>query len=195
MTTTLDVSASYASELPCAQSALAYPEFVPQSAQSNLARMFRDPYLLEQEERVDLIEQLRQAVDLYPEVSQLRVLLGMALCVNHEAQPALEELRQAARLAPDSFIAHLKFGELLMRLRICSQAEEETRLAAELATTALQSELARRQAATIRKMVQEGIERGGYGKLLSVFSRVGRLLLRPQLARRNEAAAALDSGC
>ncbi|HEX8712151.1 MAG TPA: hypothetical protein VF730_09780, partial [Terracidiphilus sp.] len=108
-----------------------------------------------------------------------------------------EELRESVRLAPDSFVAHLKLGELLMRLRICDQAAEETHLAAELAENALQSELARRQAATIRKMVQEGIERGGYGKLLSIFSRAGRLFARPQLGRGDAApaGAALDSRC
>jgi hypothetical protein len=93
----------------------------------------------------------------------------MTLCVNYDGQSALEELREACRLAPDSFIAQLKFGELLMRLRICDQAEEHTQWAAELATTSLQAELARRQAATIRTMRREGIERGGYGKLLKVF--------------------------
>jgi tetratricopeptide (TPR) repeat protein len=199
MTTASQVPAPGESELALhhAQSAIAYPQFIPLTAQSNLARMFRDPYLLEEGERLELIEQLREAVALNPEVSQLRVLMGMALCVNYEAQTALEELREAVRLAPDSFIAHLKFGELLMRLRICTQAQEETRAAAELAATPLQSELARRQAATIRKMMQEGIERGGYGKLLSIFSRAGRLFPRPQLARRNEApaGAALDSSC
>ena len=120
----------------------------------------------------DLIEQLREAVSLEPHVSDLRVLLGMALCVNLDAQTALEELREAVSLAPDSFIARLKFGELLMRLRICSQAAEETQIAARLASNPVQSELARRQATAIRTMQREGIERGGYGKLLSVFDRI-----------------------
>jgi tetratricopeptide (TPR) repeat protein len=199
MNAQLQVLSSAENELPIPQqqSVIAFPEFIPQSAQSHLARMFRDPYLLDKEERTGLIAQLREAVALEPAVSELRVLLGMALCVNFEAQNALEELREAARLAPDSFVAHLKLGELLMRLRVTSEAAEETRLAAELAENALQSELARRQAATIRKMVQEGIERGGYAKLLSVFSRAGRLFTRPQLGRGNAAptGAALDSRC
>ncbi|MGH9590110.1 MAG: hypothetical protein ACRD25_06925 [Terracidiphilus sp.] len=180
------------------QSVIAFPEtVVPQSAQTHVARMFRDPFLLDKQERVDLIAQLREAVARNSEVPELRVLLGMALCVNFEAQTALKELREAARLAPNSFVAHLKLGELLMRLRICDQAAKETHLAAELAENALQSEVTRRQAATIRKMVQEGIERGGYGKLLSIFSRAGRLFARPQLGRGNATptGAALDSHC
>ncbi|HEX8710707.1 MAG TPA: hypothetical protein VF730_02455, partial [Terracidiphilus sp.] len=108
------------------QSAIAFPEFIPQSAQTHLARMFRDPYLLDKQERIEIVTQLRELVALNPEVSELRVLLGMALCVNFEAQTALEELRESVRLAPDSFVAHLKLGELLMRLRICDQAAEET---------------------------------------------------------------------
>lgn len=199
MTSRLQVRppAEYELALPCEQSAIAFPEFIPQAAHSNLARMFRDPYLLERQERVELITQLREAVALVPEASELRVLLGMALCVNFEAQTALEELREAVRLEPDSFVAHLKLGELLMRLRICSEAAEETRFAAELAENALQSDLARRQAATIRKMIQEGIERGGYGKLLSVFARASRLFVRPRVGRIREASAraALDNGC
>ena len=87
----------------------------------------------------------------------------MALCVDLQAQEAMEEMREAVKQAPDSFIAHLKFGELLMRLRICDQAAEHTQKAAELACNDVQSDLARRQAATIRTMRREGVERGGFG--------------------------------
>ncbi|HEY2468377.1 MAG TPA: hypothetical protein VGI45_11150 [Terracidiphilus sp.] len=160
------------------QSAVAFPKFIPLAAQNYLVRMFRDPYLLEPQDRVELIAQLRDAIATEPALPELRVLLGMALCVNFEAQSALEELRESVYLAPDNFLARLKLGELLMRLRICDQAAEETRMAAELASNPLQSELARRQAATIRTMQREGIERGGYSKLLSVFSRIRNWLAR-----------------
>lgn len=172
------------------QAPLAFPPAIPPAAQEQLLRMFRDPYLLEPADRADLVADLRDAVAIEPETAELRVLLGMALCVNLEAQEALEEFRESVRLAPDSFIAHLKFGELLMRLRICDQAEEETRTAAELASSTLQSDLARRQAATIRSMQRQGIERGGYGKLLAVFSRVPKLLSRTQPGRRRAALQA-----
>lgn len=132
-----------------------------------LARMFRDPRVLEPHERGNLIVQLRTAVKLEPHVPEIRVLLGMALCVDLQAQEALEQLRESVRQAPDSFIARLKFGELLMRLRICNQAAEETEKAAKLASNPVQSDLARRQAATIRTMLREGVERGGYGGALS----------------------------
>ncbi|HUY82621.1 MAG TPA: hypothetical protein VMU92_12925 [Acidobacteriaceae bacterium] len=155
--------------IPVPSAAVSFPPAIPEPARVQLMRMFRDPNLLERPERTDLIAQLQEAVALEPEVSELRVILGMALCVNYDGQTAMEELREACRLAPDSFIAQLKFGELLMRLRVCDQAAEHTQLAAELAVTHLQSELARRQAATIRTMQREGIERGGYGKVLNVF--------------------------
>jgi tetratricopeptide (TPR) repeat protein len=179
-------------ELPLVQETaqLAFPPAIPAGAQQQLLRMFRDPYLLEAPDRADLIADLRDAVALAPEIPEVRVLLGMALCVDLQAQEAMEELRESVRLAPDSFIAHLKFGELLMRLRICDQAAEETRMAAELATSSLQSELARRQAATLRTMMREGIERGGYGKLLSVVSRVPKLLSRVHPGRRRAALEA-----
>jgi uncharacterized membrane protein (DUF4010 family) len=109
-----------------------------------------------------------------PQVSELRVLLGMALCVDLQAQDALEELREAVNLSPESFIARLKFGELLMRLRICSQAAEETHQAALLATNAAQAELARRQATAIRTMLRDGVERGGYGGIVSRLFRSSR---------------------
>ncbi len=138
-----------------------------------LERMFRDPRVLESHERLDLVAQLRSAVDLEPQVVELRVMLGMALCVNLEVQEAMEELREAVNMAPDSFIAQLKFGELLMRLRVCDKAAEHTHEAARLASNSMQAELARKQAATIRTMMREGIERGGYGGLLSrVFRKV-----------------------
>ena len=152
-----------------------FPSVIPSRTRENLVRMFRDPYVLQKEERVELIQHLREAIALEPNVPELRVLLGMTLCVNFEAQSALEELRESVRLAPDNFLARLKFGEILMRLRICSQAVEETKIAASLAANPVQSELARRQAATLRVMLREGSERGNYGKLKSVFERIGCL--------------------
>jgi hypothetical protein len=151
---------------------------IPTRTRTQLVRMFRDPQVLEKNERVELIEQLREAVSLEPSLPELRVVLGMALCVNLDVQAALEELRESVTLAPDNFLARLKFGELLMRLRICTQATAQTLIATKLATNPIQSELARRQAAAIRAMQREGIERGGYGKLLSVFDRISRLFTR-----------------
>jgi hypothetical protein len=160
------------------ETSLAFPSVIPADTQDQLLRMFRDPYVLDSVDRLELIARLREAAALVPAMSEMRVLLGMALCVNFEAQEALDELRESVRLAPESFIAHLKFGELLMRLRICDQAVEQTQMAAQLANTPLQSELARRQAATIRAMQREGIERGGYGKLLNIFARTQQVLAR-----------------
>lgn len=144
--------------------------------------MFRDPRVLEPEERRALVAQLRGAVELEPRVPEIRVLLGMALSVDLQIQEALEQLRKSARQAPDCFIARLKFGELLMRLRICRQAEEETLKAAQLATNDLQAELARKQAAAIRTMLREGIERGGYTGLFSRLLPFRRRFNKPEAA-------------
>lgn len=151
---------------------------VTQRSRGLLVRMFADPYLLEPEERRDLASQLRHAVVEHPAVAELRVLLGMALCVNLEIQPAIEELRTAVRLAPQSFIAHLKLGELWMRLRVVDKADEHTRQAGLLARNLAQSELARRQAASLRTMRRVGIERGGYKSPLALFGRL-RTLFAP----------------
>jgi hypothetical protein len=151
---------------------------VPAKTRGLLLRMFADPYLLEKAERAELVEQLRECVAANPEVSELRVLLGMALCVNVEVPEAIEELRESVRLAPRSFIAHLKMGELWMRLRVCDKAEEHTRQAALLAQNLAQSELARRQAASIRAMRQVGIERGGYKSPWLLVTRAVRRLCR-----------------
>lgn len=150
-----------------------------------LQRMFRDPRVLEPAERGELVAQLRAAVELQPHVPEIRVLYGMALCVDLQVQESMEQLRQATQQAPDCFIARLKFGELLMRLRICSQATEETQKAAQLATNDMQAELARKQAATIRAMLREGIERGGWGGML------GRLTPRSRKSRRSETVPVL----
>ena len=124
--------------------------------------MFADPYMLEKDEKTNLVTQLRECVARFPEVSELRVLLGMALCVNFDVHSAIEELNESVRLAPNSFIAQLKLGELWMRLRVCDKAEEHTRIASLLAQNLAQSDLARKQAANLRIMKREGIERGGY---------------------------------
>jgi tetratricopeptide (TPR) repeat protein len=155
-----EIENSSALSAPSVSSALA--QIAPR-AQGLLVRMFADPYLLSKEDRADLVQGLRECVVAHPNVSELRVLFGMALCVDFKAQEAIEELREGVRLAPDSFIAHLKMGELWMRLRVCEKAEEHTRQAALLAQNMAQSELARRQAATIRTYMHNGIKRGVFG--------------------------------
>ena len=173
-------------------SSLAMASIAPQT-QGLLLRMFSDPQLLEKSERGELVNELRCLVNAHPQVSELRVLLGMALCVNFDAQAAIEELRESVRLSPNSFIAQLKFGELWMRLRVMDQAEEHTRLAGLLVHNAVQSELARRLAATIRTMKREGIERGGYQRpWTSITGLFRRLAQRPYVRRSNKATVALD---
>jgi hypothetical protein len=164
---------------------------VPQKAHGLLQRMFADPYLLDKAERTDLVSQLRECVAANPEVSELRVLFGMALCVNFEVPDAIEELREGVRLAPESFIAHLKMGELWMRLRVMDKAEEHTRQAGLLASNLAQSELARRQAGSIRAMKQVGIERGGYKSPWLAVTRAARKLWKRQ---SGEALATVDAG-
>lgn len=159
---------------PSSGAPLALPDVLMPAATRTLERMFRDPRVLEPHERQDLVAHLRQAVELAPQLPEVRVLLGMALSVDLQAQEAMEELRTAVNQAPDCFIARLKFGELLMRLRICDQAVEHTHRAAQLAVNAPQSEMARRQAAQIRTMMREGIERGGYAGFWSRLVRFGR---------------------
>src|SRR6266446_2088060 len=164
--------------------ALATPVFsstlakIAPRAQGLLVRMFADPNILVKEERAELVNELRECVAAYPKVSELRVLYGMALCVNLEVQMAMEELREGVRLAPDSFIAQLKMGELWMRLRVCKKAEKHTRQAALLAQNHAQAELARRQGAAIRKMLREGIQRGGYQSPFALLGRLRRLWRR-----------------
>jgi len=164
--------------------------YIPAGAQQDLLRMFADPRVLSKEQIAHLVEQLGDCVEQHPKVSDLRVIYGMALCVNLEAQEAMEELGEAVRLNPNSYIAHLKMGELWMRLRVMPKAEHHTQQAAELAQNLSQSDLARRQAATIRTMVQHGIERGGYAhKTWLSFSRLRRVFSR----RRQEELAPIEA--
>ena len=162
---------------------------VPEETQGLLLRMFADPSVLDKAQRADLVGQLRECVRTNPQVSELRVLFGMALCVNFEVPDAIEELREGVRLAPDSFIANLKMGELWMRLRVIDKAEEHTRRAALLAANRVQAELARRQGASIRAMKHAGIERGGYQSPWTLVTRFVRRLARRQ---SREAIVAAD---
>ena len=163
---------------------------IPEAAQGLLMQMFADPRVLAKQDRADLVKHLRECVVEHPKNADLRVVLGMALCVNLEAQAAMEELGEAVTLAPDSFIAHLKAGELWMRLRVMPKAADHTQRAAELAQTLAQAEMARRQAATIRTMRREGIERGGYR---TPWLSVGRLkLLWRRYRGKSEALATAD---
>jgi hypothetical protein len=162
---------------------------VPEKTQGLLLRMFADPSVLDKPQRADLVGQLRECVRTNPQVPELRVLFGMALCVNFEVPDAIEELREGVRLAPDSFIANLKMGELWMRLRVMDKAEGHTRHAALLAGNRVQAELARRQGASIRAMKHAGIERGGYKGPWTIVTRVVRRLRRRQ---SSEAIMAAD---
>ena len=143
-----------------------------------LLRMFADPRVLAKEEKADLVKQLRECVELHPKVSDLRVLFGMALSVNLEAQDAMEELGEAVALDPNSFIAHFKMGELWMRLRVCEKAKNHTHQAALLAQNMAQAEMARRQAATLRVMMREGVDRSGYRTPWFSLGRLRRLWSR-----------------
>src|ERR1700739_736996 len=151
---------------------------VPQKTQRQLLRMFADSSVLEKHERANLVRDLRECVQANPQVSDLLVLLGMALCVNFEVPDAIEEFREGVRLAPDSFIAQLKMGELWMRLRVMDKAEEHIHRAALLAGNRVQAELARRQGASIRAMKHAGIERGGYKSPWTIVTRVMHRLRR-----------------
>lgn len=163
--------------------------FVREDTQVLLRRMFADPRVLEKDEKEFLVAQLSDFVEQYPNVSELRVLYGMALCVNLEVQDAMEELGEAVALDPDSFIANLKMGELWMRLRVMQKAENHTQRAAQLAQNIAQSDLARRQAATIRTMRREGIERSGYASKWMLLARLKRLWTRS----RTEELAPLEA--
>lgn len=153
------------------QSGMTLARILPATTQLQLERMFRDPRLLSKEERGELIENLLYCTKATPGVVELRVLLGMAECIDFRVQSAMESLREAVRRDPENFLAQLKFGELLMRLRICDQAVEHTDRAARLAANPAQSELARRQAATLRTMMREGIERDGVTHPLRIIGR------------------------
>jgi len=160
------------SNLP--EGSIALQQAIGPRSMKTLQRMFRDPRVLDSSERSDLIASLSSAVELLPHVPEIRVMLGMALCVELRAQEAMTHLRTAVEQNPNCYIAQLKLGELMMRLRICDQAAEHTHRAAVLAENDMQSELARRQAASIRQMQREGIERGGYRSAFAWLKNLGK---------------------
>ena len=167
---------------------------IPSQARAPLMRMFADPSTLAKEERIDLVKHLRQCVVRNPENADLRVVLGMALCVNLQAQAAMDELGEAVSLAPNSFIAHLKAGELWMRLRVMNKAEDHTRQASLLAQNMAQADLARRQAAAIRTIRRNGIERDGYRTPWLSLDRIKRFWNRKRETAKTEALATVDAG-
>src|SRR5260370_16152653 len=84
---------------------------IPPKAQDLVLRMFSDPNLLEKDERIELVAQLRECVALYPKVAELRVLFCMDLCVNLELHPANEDLGTTVSLAPNNITAPLMLVE------------------------------------------------------------------------------------
>jgi len=163
---------------------------IPVQSQELVLRMFANPNVLAKEEKTTLVQQLRECVAQHPDVSDLRVVYGMALCVNLDAHAAMEELGEAVALDPNSYIAHLKMGELWMRLRVCTKAKEHTHQAAMLAKNLAQAEMARRQAATLRTMMREGVDRSGYRTPWLSLGRLRRLWSRNR--GESEALATVD---
>ena len=164
---------------------------VPAETHPLLLRMFADPRVLAKEEKQELVKRLAECVAQHPKAADLRVVYGMALSVNLQAQQAMDEFGEAVAQAPNSFIAHLKMGELWMRLRVVTKAESHTRQAALLAQNMAQSEMARRQAATLRQMIREGADRNGYRTPWLSLGRLKRLWKRkPEEA---EALATADA--
>ncbi len=68
------------------------PSMLTPVVSQQLMRMFRDPRVLEPHERGNLIAQLRMAVERAPHITEVRVLLGMALSVDLQAQEAPLEI-------------------------------------------------------------------------------------------------------
>ena len=169
---TIQQSSEAAASVPA--TSLALQQTLRPKTTKSLQQMFRDPRVLESDERGDLIASLSKAVEIFPAVPEVRVMLGMALCVDLRAQEAMTRLREAVEQDPQCYIAQLKLGELMMRLRICDKAADHTHQAARLAANDMQAELARRQAATIRQMQREGVERGGYGGVLAWAKNFGK---------------------
>ena len=52
---------------------------VPAQTQGLLLRMFADPRVLAEEEKAEIVNQLRECIALNPKISDLRVVYGMAL--------------------------------------------------------------------------------------------------------------------
>ncbi len=90
---------------PASTAPLSLPSAIGPEAGRLLQRMFRDPRVLEPEERASIVAQLRNAVELEPHVAEVRVLYGMALCVDLQVNEALEQLRESTQQAPECFIA------------------------------------------------------------------------------------------
>ena len=164
---------------------------VPAEAHGLLLRMFADPRVLAKEDKQHLVNQLADCVAQHPKCSDLRVLYGMALSVDLQAQLAMDELGEAVALDPSSFIAHLKMGELWMRLRVVTKAENHTRQASLLAQNMAQAEMARRQAATLRQMIREGADRSGYRLPWISIARIKQLWKRK--SAESEALATADA--
>ena len=164
-----------------------------QQAQGLLLRMFADPRALAKEERADLVKQLRDCVARHPDVSDLRVVYGMALCVNLDAQEAMEELGEAVSLDPNSYHRPPEDGRAVDALARLHQSRRTTRARRRCWRKIWRkSEMARRQAATLRTMMREGVERGGYRTPWLSLGRLRRLWNRNR--GEAEALATVDAG-
>ena len=97
---------------------------VPAAAQGLLLRMFADPRVLAKAEKAELVDQLRECVALHPKVSDLRVVYGMALSVNLDAQDAMEELGEAVALEPEQFHRSFEDGRAVDATCVCAEGRE-----------------------------------------------------------------------
>lgn len=77
------------------------------------------------------IQQLQGAAVVFPDVSEVHRLLGLALWIDEQTGKSIEHLRTAIRLAPSDERARVLLSDVLADDRRLAEAERELRMAAE----------------------------------------------------------------
>ena len=81
------------------------------------------------------IENLKNAVSLYPKFPLALNELGVQYLKLGEAAKAVEPLRSASKLSPEAFTPHLNLGIALLECRQLAEAETELRAALKISST------------------------------------------------------------
>ena len=130
--------------------------------------------------------QLRECVAQYPKVSELARAARDGSCASiWTRRPPWKSWARPSRSRRTASSRTSRWASCGCACACARKPKNHTRQAALLAQNMAQSELARRQAATIRTMMREGIERGGYRTPWLSLGRLRRLWTRNEAKPRH----------
>lgn len=163
------------------------PKMLPAFVNLGLALLERQP--------AEAIAPLRRAVELAPDASRPKVLLGVALEKTGDAPAAIDQLRAARDLDPSNFEIQLELGRAQLNAQRFDEAEKEFRAAVKLRPDSGMAHYGLAESLLQEKKNEEAVaELAAYlqSSPKDAVARIQRASILTDLGKNDEALAELD---